>query len=177
MAQTIAVRSGSVSHTFNNTNSNYTTLFTQSTGTATKVTLNQLIFVIDSNVSPYNVGVWLYNSTTGQRSLAYGFRNLGNSCSSFSFFPGMIGQPNSVGGTANGTMWTGQHILANYDGNITPGDAQPASLSALTGYYSSDYVANPGSIYMANGDSLQVHGYWSNRPGTVYYSFTTITEG
>jgi hypothetical protein len=178
MAQTIAVRSGTATHTFNGTSNNYTTLFTQSTGTATRVILNQLMFLsstTDGVYMPYSVGVWHYSPATGQRTPAFTYKNTGQSCSSFSFFPGSTHQGGVGGNTAN-SIWNSGQVLTGYLYNTTISEANPSIVSAHAPYYSDNYVLNPGSIYIANGDSLQIHGYWQNQPGTCYYSFTTITE-
>jgi hypothetical protein len=176
MAQTIAVRSGSVTHTWRNDQNSYTTLFTQSTGTATRVILNQLGFYNTSYNGPiHSVGVYVYCPTTGQRTPAFVYKNTGNYAANFAFFSGSTHQ-GGIGGTSNGATWTAQHVMFGTNTDRTVGEEQPSNKAGGYGYYTTDYVINPGSIYIGNGDSLQVHGYWGTAAGGCYYSFTTITE-
>jgi hypothetical protein len=112
------------------------------------------------------------NSTVGSRNPIGGLA-AGNAIASIALFPNDIAGVNANGGTA---LSPSKFMLRNQSNtNIPIGNSQPDSCFAECGngaYYS--YF--PGNFWMANGDSFQVKSHWGNASGTMYWSFTLVTE-
>lgn len=171
MAQTVASQKGTLGITWNGSSTG--TLFTQSSGTATRVILNTLECAAPSS-STFNVQFFIYNGTTGIYSLLcqiYGNINTpGFAIMAQQTAPALVG--------VSTTTITNSYIMYNSTGGALSNTLYSTSPSGTQLYASggtSQYFYFPGNFYMSGGDSLVVRGAWSGT-GSVYYNFTTITE-
>lgn len=175
MAQTIAIRAGSTGHAWSNTNTS--TLFTQSGGTATRVIINQLQFTNDAGGSPQGVGIFLESAGTGQMHMIGGVRFIYQSMQVFQAWAGGSQEARtSYGNSGTGPFGVPSGHMLRGSSNVSIGAIQPSTLTVATSYNSDEFVFFPNSFYMANGDSVKLRGYWNGGTGACYWSFTTITE-
>jgi hypothetical protein len=169
MAQTITQQKGSVSTTWDNSIS---TLFTLSSGTASRVILNSLTANNDAGNNTAYIWFYIYNSSMGVRNPIAGAVAIG---SGLAWAPGNTSGPaaysNSGYAYNNGSM-----ILDVSGSGGSVGSKNPGNLywTAPASTYHGSYF--PAQFWMGNGDSLQVKGYWGGLTGAVYYSFTLVTE-
>lgn len=176
MAQTVAVQAGGIAHAWTNTNTS--TLFTQSGGTSTRVIINQLQFYCVDGGTPATVGIYLQSAASGTMSMIGGVKFIYQSMYTFQAWGGGS-QPID---TAYGNSGTGPYgvpsgyVVGSGSSGGTVGSIGASGVNIYTPYNYQEFVYFPSSFYMANGDSVKLRGNWSGNSGNCYYSFTTITE-
>jgi hypothetical protein len=174
MAQTIVARTGTLS-SIQWYEPTMHTLFTQSTGAAAKVILNQLACTFPTGSYPYypRFSWWIGNSSMGYKHMIgyYAYQQMSKSVG---IFPGTK-TPQSNG--------QGSFIAANFvnqNASYTTLESVSNLLPNITINSGSLYF--PDTFYMNNGDTLYIRGdsYDSNlgayTTGSCYYNFTTIVE-
>jgi hypothetical protein len=176
MPQTIAVQKGSatLSLTVNGTGASTTTIFTQSSGTATRVITNSLQIYKDVGTNTLRGTFLLTNGTTGIAS-PIGYIATANNFFSMAIFPS-----DRIASTPYGTgvaVFSGFYISQETN-NANFGGSNP---NVTNSYVFSDQaygVTFPKNFWMSSGDSLSFRGFAnaSITSSSLYYNFTTITE-
>ena len=169
MAQTIASVKGTKACTWTTATNNV--IFTQSTGTATRVIVNALEFSTGS-IANFNLSFFIYNSTTGIYQIITLLKSL-NVCN-FAIFP----QIRDTVQTSVSTTAVSNSVFMYQDSGgavATMRDASAGNRQIGLNTASNTSYWFPGNFYMSNGDSLVVSGTWGSA-GNTYYNFTTITE-
>ena len=153
-------------------NASIGTLFTLSSGTASRVILNSLTANNDNNNATAYIWFYIYNSSMGVRNPIAGALTSGDG---LAWAPGNTSGPaaysNSGYAYNNGSMIVSG---SNSGGSVGSRNASSLSWTAPATYGHGNYF--PAQFWMGNGDSLQVKGYWGGLTGAVYYSFTLVTE-
>ena len=173
MAQTIAMQRGTVSTnwTVNGTSASTTTLFTQSSGIATRVICNSL--ALNSNYNGSGKIIFYLANASGV-SIPIG------SCRQGSSWFGVAIMPSESQGVNSGTtyfqgstFYQQQNAAATSFGLMNPNTTSGGSVSDP-----SQIVYFPKNIWMGNGDSITVRGFVhaTATVTSVDYNFTTITE-
>jgi hypothetical protein len=181
MAQTIAAQRGSTTVTANGTST--VTLFTQSTGIATRVILNSVSFYTNNGASNTRMSLCInINGTGNQTCVAIVGTSNGQAGQGLTMFPGCQPQAfTNITATANTYIdrWIpaslankniGTDLQNGYWGYNGPnGSTQDSQGGSI------EYV--PSQFWMNSGDSLvfRCKSYVADT-ATVMYSFTTITE-
>ena len=172
MAQTIAMQRGTSSIA---TGSNIT-LFTQSSGTATRVICNWISFYA---ASQYANGARLSfnhsSSAGGSAQIGYAFLQNAGQSSQITPANNSVGPYQFRGDTTpapiNGFMYAAS--TASYTGAINPANLQIYNPTSVT---ATQYM--PSNLWMGPSDSLTA--YWVDNGNAVTiniaWSFTTITE-
>lgn len=172
MAQTIAQQKGALSVNWDGTSVG--TLFTLSSGTASRIILNSLSIYNDyGNRTPY-IWFYIYNSAMGVRNPIAGA--VYSQCVAMAWLPGNTSGPASIQYSSTNIMNNGS-FLVDTSANVGNIGSKPPSYigwNATSNSATGNYF--PAQFWMGNGDSLQVKGDWTGTAGVVYYSFTTITE-
>jgi hypothetical protein len=179
MAQTIAMQRGSVSGT---SNGNWITIFTQSSGIATRVIPVNLEHWLSTNPSTNN-GSWqlavVSSSGGGQIISSTSQTNMQN----FRGFQLTCCTNNAQDIAAVSTTAVMKTINWNVNTNQTPYNTSYSSVQI--NYGSTSQTPNPiGQFFMGNGDSLRFRCYAfynagktsPNTTSNVNFSFVTITE-
>jgi hypothetical protein len=173
MPQTIAMQRGTVSTnwTVNGTSASTTTLFTQSSGTATRVICNFLGLNTNYNGSG-NIIFYLANASGV--SVPIGACRQGSSWFNVAIIPSES-RGVGVGSTyfQGATFFQQGNAAATSLGLSNPNNTLGGSVSDP-----SHMVYFPKNIWMGNGDSITVRGFVhaTATTTTVDYNFTTITE-
>lgn len=183
MAQTIAVQRGTTTVTGNGTTK--VTLFTQSSGTATRV----ILCGVSANTAAgtginFSLGLHLNVSSGGNYLPIAIVKGIQSGARYTAMFPGGTS-------TSQGEMWGGatsgeglipgsSTYMSTTDGGL-PADLNSGTMH-LTGNVAYQYIYTalnyvPTQFWMANGDSLAVSHYNSSgNTATIIYHFVTITE-
>jgi len=180
MAQTVALQRGSGTLSGNGTSA--ATLFTQSTGLATRVIFNQLTWYLNSSTNSGGMrAILVLNSSGGQGSVI----GLYNAASSSMWGGGFTNK--NAGNPMPGAGWNGSTTIISSSSMYQQSSAaamgsNASAVSLSTG--NSYYETMPTNFWMGPSDSLsfrinaQQAGGKGSSPLTVTYSwsFTTITE-
>jgi hypothetical protein len=182
MAQTIAAQRGTATVTSNGTTAN--TLFTQSTGTATRVILNSSA-VKHGETQLDRMSLCINVNGTGNYACVAlkGVSNTGNSSYGINMMPSSSYTPlttTMTGSSSYVDRWIQHAVNTNhYLGSTVANDrwsfAGPNGVSQTGGNVSVDYV--PSQFWLNSGDSLVLFHFCSaGGTSDCVYSFTTITE-
>lgn len=182
MAQTIAAQRGTTTVTTNGQTS--ATLFTQSTGTATRVILNSVSFKVPNGGTGPKMSLCVDLNNTGNETCVAFIAgcNTGSAIQGLTMFPNSSIAPIQTTTTSAATYadrWVlGMQDNANFGTKITNvysglgpnGSAQSANNISV------DLV--PSQFWMNSGDVLKIRVFHagSSETATITYSFTTITE-
>jgi hypothetical protein len=183
MAQTVAAQRGST--TVAGTGIAFLTLFTQSTGVATRVILNTLSARHDGSTLS-RLALLINVNGSGNYSLVA--LKAGSSANrtvySINMMPGSSYQPVGSAGNSSTNFYGDRWVIQGTQANRFVGtDIQnnrwelygPEGIFQSSTGVSIDYV--PSQFWMNNGDTLSLLAYNSNEYTTnIVYSFTTITE-
>ena len=182
MAQTVAIQRGSGTVTIDG--SSKLTLFTQSSGTATRVIVGGIFVSFPNTYSGtvYAVSINVNGSGNYIPVILRKHSDAG-SCRTLNTFPNsesaigtsFTGSPNVSGSSSWGLSYTCDNP-SGFAGQVA--SAQAAIYGAnLYGPYIPLNIS-PGQFWMANGDSLVINAYNSYGAGsaTVVWHFVTITE-
>lgn len=181
MAQTIAAQRGTTTVTANGTST--VTLFTQSTGTATRVILNSVSFYTNNGGTAPKMSLCInINGTGNQTCVALLGSSNGTSANGLTMFPNCSPFPlTNTTATANTYIdrWMpttlankniGTDLQSGYWVFQGPNGSTNSSESSAI-----EYV--PSQFWMNSGDSLVFRcRSATGDTATVMYSFTTITE-
>lgn len=174
MAQTIVAKTGTISANWYEPTAH--TIFTQSTGSAAKVILNQLACTFPGSTYPYypRFSLWISNSSMGGYKHQIGYYAFQQTAKAVGIFPGSKTPMSNGQGSfipANFVNFSQSYTSLENVSNLVP------SITVNSG---SSYF--PDTFYMNNGDTLYIKGdsYDPNSglyiTGNCYYNFTTIVE-
>lgn len=176
MAQTVAVQRGATTVSADGTSK--VTLFTQSSGTATRVILNSLSVSFASSSS--NAAAMLFINISGsgnyvpvaiRRHNEYATRYL-------AFMPSDSAVGSSLSATQTTQLPQGVS-LGSTGANGWPSSGVYDVVAAVYGTARSSLPLNivPANFWMANGDSLTMSTYLdATGTATILYHFVTVTE-
>lgn len=184
MAQTIAAQRGSTTVTCDGQTS--VTLFTQSTGTATRVILNSVSWSTPNGTNYPRCSLMININGTGNETCVALLSSTNPSSSggqtmfpnsTYSPLTGMQSTSNyisrwlPVNQSGSGSNMLGKNLTNGYWTIAGPNGATQASTEG-----SLEFV--PSQFWMNSGDSLRFRCYrgGTTESATIYYSFTTITE-
>jgi len=183
MAQTIAAQRGSTTVTSNGQTS--VTLFTQSSGVATRVILNSISWAGSSSGNNPRMSLMLnINGTGNETCVAILGATNATTASGQTMFPGCSPAP-LTNITANPQAYIDRWLPVSWGDSSTPiGKKLTNGYWSFFGPNGSSQTSEAGSIeyvpsqfWMNSGDSLVFRCYKSaSETVNVYYSFTTITE-
>ena len=182
MAQTIVAQRGSASVTCDGTTA--VTLFTQSSGIATRVILNSVTFRDSSTGNSPRMSLMInVNGSGNQTAVALVSVPTGISSSGITMFPGGNPMPHT-NITANPQTYIDRWFIVNTEASINIGQnisntrwnyAGPNGSTMTSGAGAFESV--PSQFWMNSGDVLLARCFTGNSgTGTIVYSFTTITE-
>ena len=182
MAQTVAAQRGTTTVSCNGTSA--ITLFTQSTGIATRVILNSVTFRDNTTGNSPRMSLMInVNGSGNQTAVALMSTPTGVPGSGLTMFPGCNPMP-LTNITSNPQTYIDRWFIINTEASINLGEnisntrwsyVGPNGSSQTSGAGAIDYV--PSQFWMNNGDSLVLRCHTGGSgTATVTYSFTTITE-
>jgi len=168
MAQTITIQRGTTTVS----NGSNTLLFTQSSGTATRVIMNMVSFYSSGQTSSPTLTVYMASSTGGGSIIGYWKTN--NNVWQGQLTPANNGYgPLQYGGNSGSLPISGQ-INANGGPQYLTNELT-ANVNFVSS--SSNFSYMPSNFYLGPSDSIRLGWYDNNGNSlTVAYSFTTITE-
>ena len=185
MAQTVALQRGTTSVSADNSSS--VTLFTQSSGTATRVIVNSLGMYFSPQPNTGTQAFVLYVTSSGGQTTVIGIIRSSSTSRSVQFTP--AGSPTSqfLGGmnSTNGQVYPFvPNITSNGAtgvGSSAPNSVSVTYLSTSTGLpiniISSNFYIGPSDVISMKGFAQQVSGKSTTScTMSISYSFTTITE-
>lgn len=180
MAQTIVAQRGQSTVTGNGTTN--LTLFTQSTGIATRVIINYLSAYMDSTSNNLRISLIINGGGAGALScIAYAGQTASGNSAGINMFPGLLGGPVE---SATGNLNQVEQYLPRAPNAVGAGPlvnigANQVRFTSQTNTIDNSQPANivPFQFWMNNGDVLLIRGYnGDSSTMTIRYGFTTITE-
>lgn len=181
MAQTIAAQRGTTTVSGNGTTA--TTLFTQSTGIATRVILNSVVVKHDETVNSRMALCINVNGSGNYACVAIrAVSNTGNSSYGVNMMPGSNLYPVQTTTTNAATYvdrWIPFTVSSNHylGSRVNGGWSWAGPNGSIQGLASASADLVPSQFWMNSGDSLVLlHFNSAGFTADALYSFTTITE-
>lgn len=181
MAQTIAAQKGNGTVASNGTTA--LTLFTQSTGIATRVILNSVSFTCPTGLSNPTMSLVINVNGTGNRVpvAIIGIAGLGLNLFGAAMFPSQQSEKSTMSLGTSDAFHTNHIILGSGKASQTIGTEVNANALRMGGnevnyeVTQNSFQIVPSQFWMNAGDVLEYRCFGSDT-ATVTWSFTTITE-
>lgn len=180
MAQTIVAQRGQSTVTGNGTTN--LTLFTQSTGIATRVIINYVSAYMGSASTNLRISLIIDGGGTGQQAcVAYAGQTPSGNSTGISMFPGLLGGPIE---SASGNLNQVEQYLPRAPNAVGSGPLVNIGTNQIRFTSQANTIDNsqpanivPFQFWMNNGDVLLIRAFnQESSTMTVRYGFTTITE-
>lgn len=182
MAQTIAAQKGNGTVAANGTTA--LTLFTQSTGIATRVILNSVSYTCGTGSQNPRISLVINVNGTGNRVpvAIIGISGTGANLFGAAMFPSQQSEKSTMSLGSSDALHTNHIILGSGKASQTIGTEVTANALRMGGNntnYEVDFNSFqivPSQFWMNAGDVLEFRCFHEFASATVTWSFTTITE-